>query len=256
MRCLAVSLLILVFCPLTICQAQTQNKPAAPKKTAKQPGSPAAREPLPKLFQLPGADFVKKLDKNNDNLLSVEELPKLPPRLFALVDRNTDGKLDVSEVENMLKLIRQRRAGNLPMQPPGEFFLKKVLEQDADNDGKLSKNEVKGKLAENFDRIDTNKNGFLERPELQQAISRLLQLRNRKTPGGAKGSGGGFFRPRQDSLDFDALDSNADGRLTPEEVRNSPLAGRFQALDANRDGRLTRTEFQAMREDQNAPETK
>ena len=40
---------------------------------------------------------------------------------------------------------------------------------DADNDGMLSKTEVKGPLAENFSSIDTNNDGKLSETELKNA---------------------------------------------------------------------------------------
>ncbi len=40
---------------------------------------------------------------------------------------------------------------------------------------------------------------------------------------------------------FRALDANADGRLTPEEVRPA-VEARFRAADANGDGAVTREE--------------
>lgn len=48
---------------------------------------------------------------------------------------------------------------------PEEMFTK----MDANKDGKLSKEEVKGPLSEKFTEIDTNKDGFLSKEELKNA---------------------------------------------------------------------------------------
>lgn len=44
-----------------------------------------------------------------------------------------------------------------------------IAEMDANKDGKLSKEEVKGPLANDFSKIDINEDGFLSKEELQNA---------------------------------------------------------------------------------------
>ena len=45
-------------------------------------------------------------------------------------------------------------------------FDKMLEKMDRNNDGKISKSEVKGKLKENFDRRDINKDGYITEDEL------------------------------------------------------------------------------------------
>ena len=45
------------------------------------------------------------------------------------------------------------------------------------------------------------------------------------------------------TLDFNALDVNHDGYLTPDEVKGTMLEQNFQKLDVNGDGRISREEF-------------
>ncbi|MEO9893899.1 EF-hand domain-containing protein [Aurantibacter sp.] len=52
-------------------------------------------------------------------------------------------------------------------EPP--TFEKLVKEMDANEDGKLAKDEVKGPLAENFDTIDANEDGFISEDEFEKA---------------------------------------------------------------------------------------
>jgi len=53
-----------------------------------------------------------------------------------------------------------------PKTPPNyEELLNKM---DTDEDGQLSKNEVKGPLKEDFSKIDTNKDGFITEEELKK----------------------------------------------------------------------------------------
>jgi Ca2+-binding EF-hand superfamily protein len=45
-------------------------------------------------------------------------------------------------------------------------------EMDSNNDGQLSKNEVKGPLLDDFSKIDTNEDGFLSKEELENLPER------------------------------------------------------------------------------------
>lgn len=51
-------------------------------------------------------------------------------------------------------------------------FAKMLTEMDANKDGKLSKNEVKGRLQKDFDTIDSNKDGFITESEFANAPER------------------------------------------------------------------------------------
>lgn len=44
-----------------------------------------------------------------------------------------------------------------------------IAEMDANKDGKLSKDEVKGPLANDFSKIDTNEDGYISEEELENA---------------------------------------------------------------------------------------
>ncbi len=52
-----------------------------------------------------------------------------------------------------------------PKNPPGpEAMVDMILQRmDANKDGKISRSEAQGRILENFDRIDTNKDGYLDR---------------------------------------------------------------------------------------------
>ena len=92
---------------------------------------------------------------------------------------------------------------------------------------------------ERLRRADADHDGFLSRAEAQRASPRLAQQ-------------------------FDAIDSDRDGRLSPQEIRNfgrgkggartraqgadqagSPLASRFAAADRDGDGLLSRSEAES-----------
>jgi Ca2+-binding EF-hand superfamily protein len=60
-----------------------------------------------------------------------------------------------------------------------------MAEMDANKDGKLSKDEVKGPLADDFSKIDTDEDGFLSKEELKNA------------PKPERQGGGGQGRPQR-----------------------------------------------------------
>jgi len=48
----------------------------------------------------------------------------------------------------------------------------------------------------------------------------------------------------RDPTDFDALDHNADGRLTREELKGTPYYEQFDKIDTNKDGKIDKKEFE------------
>src|SRR5438874_1734135 len=65
-----------------------------------------------KLLKATPEEFIKTFDKNNNGTLEKDELPPRLAALFDRADRNGDGKLDAKEVEEMLKVLRERFANN------------------------------------------------------------------------------------------------------------------------------------------------
>ena len=101
---------------------------------------------------------------------------------------------------------------NSGKQKPGPRNLAKMLrKQDVNSDGKLAREEWKGK-AQGFDRMDQDHDGFLTREELASPAKgalRKLDVDNDGKVARTEWKG----KPRG----FDRLDTNGDGFLTPEE---------------------------------------
>jgi Ca2+-binding EF-hand superfamily protein len=139
-----------------------------------------------------------------------------------------------------------------PKAPPAALFLMRtsaaqfIKRFDKNGDGVLTRNEVPPFLAKMFDKVDTNQDGKLDHGEIDRLRSRLLQRfaatakqEKGKVPSRDKAD------PSQSADDFDALDRNADGRLSRDELKGTPYASRFEEIDTNHDGLIDRHEFEA-----------
>jgi Ca2+-binding EF-hand superfamily protein len=89
---------------------------------------------------------------------SVEELQRTYDLLRKL-DKNNDGKIDANEV----KVFRETRSK--------ERMDRIFKHMDKNGDGKISKDEARGLWADNFASLDTNKDGSLDRTEVEKALT-------------------------------------------------------------------------------------
>ena len=157
------------------------------------------------------------MDANGDGTVSREEAKNSPmlSRNFDAIDANKDGQLSRDEM----------RAYHLAHRGEGWAAL------DVNKDGTISREEAKAapRLSANFDALDSNKDGQLSRDELRSAWA------------GRRHAHG----PR--------MDTDGDGLVSREEAKSAPLLSQnFDAIDANKDGFLSPDELQAWRRAQNA----
>jgi Ca2+-binding EF-hand superfamily protein len=104
---------------------------------------------------------LKRADTNGDGMISRQEAAALPmiSKHFDQIDANHDGQVTVEELK---AFHEQQRAAHW----------KKV---DTDGDGRISRAEAQAnapRLAEQFDQLDANNDGFLTPDELAAAHSR------------------------------------------------------------------------------------
>jgi Ca2+-binding EF-hand superfamily protein len=104
---------------------------------------------------------LKRADTNGDGMISREEASALPmiSKHFDEIDTNHDGQLTIEELRAFHAKQRASR-------------WKKI---DTDGDGRISRAEAQAnapRLAEHFDELDLNKDGYLTPDELQMAHPR------------------------------------------------------------------------------------
>jgi Ca2+-binding EF-hand superfamily protein len=112
-----------------------------------------------------------------------------------------------------------------------------LRELDKNHDGRISRREAQGELRDEFDTIDTDKDGFLSRDELLRAAERPAPPTAARF--GRKGIGEPVDRAAHE---FGRYDKNHDGFLTPDELP-APLRDALMRSDADQDGRLSLKEF-------------
>lgn len=113
----------------------------------------------------------------------------------------------------------------------GAGMFERLKAADKNGDGMISREEAQASLPrvyEHFDAIDANKDGFITFEELRAAHQ--------------------AHRAAARAGIWKRLDTDGDGRLSREEVANHPrLAQHFDAIDTNKDGFLTPEELRAAR---------
>jgi Ca2+-binding EF-hand superfamily protein len=233
------------------------DPPAKEKAAKKEAGkSPEGTPDRAKMI----AERVKQLDKDGDGALSKSEAEGPLADNFDRLDRNGDGKLTKDEWMPPSSAAGKGKAKPAGKNPPPSEDAKKpkdgdppvgkkgkrkgdakkggeglglmMRNLDADQDGKISKDEAKGPLTEAFTYLDRNRDGFLDSEELASAREKM------------KGAGKGMVGNAPSLADqFNQQDSDADGRLDKSEAKGV-LAEKFADLDTNKDGKLTRQEVE------------
>lgn len=174
----------------------------------------AAQRPRPDVRPGPEQMF-ERFDQNQDGQVTADEAPE---GLWAKIQKaDADGNGGVTLDE--LKAFRpegDRRGGPGGAGPEALF-----KEHDANQDGKLTQDEVPAELWDKLSRADKNQDGAIEPGELR-----------RERPDGPGGPGGLFER----------FDANQDGQLTQDEVPAEAWE-KLSRGDKNGDGAIQRDEL-------------
>jgi len=109
------------------------------------------------------------------------------------------------------------------------------MKADTDGDGRISRAEAESSSNERsgkwFDKLDTNKDGYVTQEEMKQARDTRHQAY-------------GDMKEKADAR-FKEADINGDGQLSLDEVQSKmpKLADRFTTLDKDKNGMLSKEEL-------------
>lgn len=164
------------------------------------------------------ARFLQFMDRNRDGRVEVSELPPRAQARLGTADTNHDGVISQSEFTVHVEAERVARFARM----------------DHNADGAVTADEV-GPRWEHLQAADADHDGRVSRVELQQArVSGALR--------GGRGRGPGRGGPRGGAAFVQRFDRNGDGVVQVSELPPR-MAERLGAADTNRDGTLSADEL-------------
>lgn len=181
---------------------------------------------------------LMEADLDKDGRVSDAEFRKHHEALFKKADTNGDGQLDRDEVLAMSRFHRGPEGG-IPPAPGPEWRAGKSSGSfgrgnperffstlDANEDGKLQRDELPEALAGHFDRLDSDGDGAISPEEMKrmkpdrEAIRARLQERMKAMDANGDGLIQESEAPEPMQAHFDKIDANGDGALGSEELKN------------------------------------
>lgn len=181
-------------------------------------------------------DNFARIDANHDGSISMEEAEKAPAPLlannFAAIDANKDAKLTLEEISIFMQV--QREQDVLRMRKAEEENFRRI---DANKDGGISLEEANKAramlLANNFTAIDVNKDGKLTQQEINSFVQGQRAATGRLRAADKDGNGT-LSRDEAKALprlfaDFDNIDANHDGQISPPEISAYYASGKAPA---------------------------
>lgn len=140
-------------------------------------------------------------DKNGDGKLAKDELPERLQTLLTQNDKNSDGFLDREELaaSDRVRAAGRERGGfglggpggpGGPQMDPAAIVDGMLQRMDANGDGQLGGDELPEFMKGRMEQVDTNKDGVLDRAELEAAARQMGGGRGRGGEGRGRGEGG------------------------------------------------------------------
>lgn len=209
-------------------EAKSQSALSAPGATASSQGArqtPPDGDRAGRRHGPPSAEaMIQRLDKNGDGKLEVSELPDRAKGHLAAADTNHDGVLSVDELKAAFANAPHDRFGKgFARGDRGGMGGRDLMRFDENHDGKIELDELPPQLRQRMESADTNMDGILQESELKA------------------------FRAARFAERFKEMDKNGDGVLTADEVDARRWSHMVQA-DANKDGKLSLAELQQAHE--------
>jgi collagen type III alpha len=146
---------------------------------------------------------LKKLDKNGDRKLTQEELR---PAGFGggpgFGGPRPDGERGFgSPRPDGERGFGGPRPEGGPGGPGGPDMAARLMENDKNGDGKLSREELPDRMQQNMERLDTNGDGFVDKAELEVMANRFRGQGGPGGPGGRRPGGEPSDRPSRPPAD-------------------------------------------------------
>lgn len=197
------------------------------------------------------AEDFRRLDANNDGNITKDEAEKNGSPIlqanFDKFDANKDGKLSLQEVTAFVQAQREEDA----RQKNAAF--RRI---DTNHDEGISKEEAQKEndpfLITNFEAVDTNKDGKMSLQELNTfaaAPPKKPEQAAQSVPSAQP------ERPGQPGPSFIATDKDHNGTLSKDELKDKPeLYQDFDKIDADHDGKVTPREIEGYIKAHSSPE--
>ena len=177
-------------------------------------------------FMLPGAGrMFDRADTDKNGTLSEAEVLASAATIFERRDNNKDGAIDTADALPH----KGKNWGKSHHGKGGEERAERMLKRlDANNDGKVSQDEMLQRASETFQRFDTDKNGEVTKAEVDAKHEAFRDARK-------------AFREVK-ATDGEAREA---ARKTLSEARFDRMGGRmFERADADKNGTLTKVEME------------
>jgi len=215
-----------------IAQEPTPKPSPTPEKGDDKPAPPTDQPSR-------GARLIERFDENGDGKLSQSEIPEMMAERLSSADLDGDGFITAAEFDSSGRRGRDGREGRRGrggdgadggddrgrrgedggrrgrrMPDPAQAFER----YDANDDGKLSREELPERLAERMMEADLDKDGFLTAEEMKKAEAKRREETAKRT--------------------LERFDENKDGQLALTEIPER-MRARFKGMDADQNGILT-----------------